>query len=488
MANRDLIAQQGLIYQSRYYDPSLSFAQPFAKAQSMVDNIIAGKKREKALVESKVAKYIENMAEPLNVAKISPKYRDSVNKFLIQKRNEYAQAARVAGRYSPTSTAYMESVSKMNSISSSFEQLNNQFEIFKKMKDEDLPDFTGRLVSDGNKNSDLNVLTDVLTDKYDVSITDNGNISFYTGGISENGENIIIQKELNDLPKYFNKDFKTATKIVELNKSIYSSGNKLDAASRDFYKLQLKAMLSEGGRETVVSLATDDFIIDGGLGLDPTLLEDESRHDELTNIVIEQYLNMFDKTAASGFKSAEDKRRRQLSGRRTGGGGGGGEGGFKLTPSVQQEVTLGQGRASKAKESALAFVSSAKAGNWEQVAKNYINFVKSNSSGTARQMITRGEHFKLFESQFSGMSRDQLIKDYREIYPKDQYMFILNKGQADPNFDDSWSGFNPFSNLSDPNTVYQELLYDVGFSDNAVGYFVSGGGGASSDEGVLNVQ
>ena len=483
MANRDLIAQQGLIYQSRYYDPSLSFEQPFARAQSMVDNIIARKKREKALVESKVANYIENMAEPLNVAKISPKYRDSVNKFLIQKRNEYAQAARVAGRYSPTSTAYMESVSKMNSISASFEQLNNQFEIFKKMKDEDLPDFTGRLVSDGNKSGDLNILTDVLTDKYDISITDDGNISFYTGGISENGENIIIQKELNDLPKYFNKDFKTATKIVELNKSIYNAGNKLDAASRDFYKLQLKSMLAEGGRETVVSLATDDFIIDGGLGLDPTLLEDESRHDELTNIVIEQYLNMFDKTAAAGFKSSEAKRKRQLQNR-----GVGSDSGFKLTPSVKQEITLGQGRASKAKESALAFVKAAKAGDWEQVAKNYINFVKANSSGTARDMITRGEHFKLYASQFSGKTRDELVKDYREIYPKDQYMFILNKGQVDPTYDDSWSGFNPFSNLSDPNAVYQELLYDIGFSDNAVGYFVSGGGGNSSDEGVLNVQ
>jgi tryptophan 2,3-dioxygenase len=479
MANRDLIAQQGLIYQSRYYDPSLSFEQPFARAQSMVDNILARKKREKALVESKVANYIDNMAEPLNVAKIPPKYRDSVNKFLIQKRNEYAQAARVASRYSPTSTAYMESVSKMNSISSSFEQLNNQFEIFKKMKDEDLPDFTGRLVSDGNKNSDLNILTDVLTDKYDISITDNGNISFYTGEISENGENIIIQKELNDLPKYFNKDFKTANKIVELNKKIYNGGNKLDAASRDFYKLQLKSMLSEGGRETVVSLATDDFIIDGGLGLDPALLEDESRHDELTNIVVEQYLNMFDKTASAGFKSAEYKRKKQLLG----------DGGddFKLTPSVQQEITLGQGRAGKARESALAFVNAAKAGNWEQVAKKYINFVKANSSGTAREMITRGEHFKLYANQFEGVSRDKLIKDYREIYPKDQYMFILNKGQVDPEFDDSWSGFNPFSNLSDPNAVYQELLYDIGFSDNAVGYFVSGGG-TSSDEGVLNVQ
>lgn len=487
MANKDLIAQQGLIYQSRYYDPSLSFAQPFARAQSMVDNILARRKREKALVESKVANYIENMAEPLNVAKISPKYRDSVNKFLIRKRNEYAQAARIAGRYSPTSTAYMENVSKMNSISSSFEQLNNQFEIFKKMKDEDLPDFTGRLVSDGNKNSDLNILTDVLTDKYDISITDDGNISFYTGGISENGENIIIQKELNDLPKYFNKDFKTATKIVELNKKIYNAGNKLDAASRDFYKLQLKSMLSEGGRETVVSLATDDFIIDGGLGLDPALLEDESRYDELTDIVIEQYLSMFEKTAAAGFKSSEDKRKRQLRGR-GGGRGTGGSSGFKLTPSVQQEITLGQGRASKAKESALAFVNAAKAGNWEQVAKNYINFVKANSSGTARQMITRGEHFKLYANQFSGVSRDQLIKDYREIYPKDQYMFMLNKGQVDPSFDDSWSGFNPFSNLNDPNAVYQELLYDIGFSDNAVGYFVSGGGGTNPDIGVLNVE
>jgi len=488
MANRDLIAQTGLIYGSRYYDPSISFAGPFQRAQGIVENILANKKAVKAQAEAKVANYLENMAEPLNVAKIAPKYRDAVTKFLVGKRNEYAQAARVASRYNPSSSGYFDAVSKMNSISDSFEQLSSQFDLFKKMKEEDLPDFTGRLVSDGNKSEDLSILTDVLTDKYDISITDGGNISFFTGGISEDGQNYIINKELNDLPKYFNKDFKTANKIVELNKDIYSKGNKLDAASSDFLKLQLKTMMAEGGRETVISLATDDFIIDGGLGLDPALVNDESRHDELTNIVIDQYLKMFQKTAAAGYSVAEQKRKKDLQ--RYNRTGGTGTSGLKMTAGLKQEVTLQQANADAAKKTAMLIANSAVGGDTNAAVSNYLNFLRARG-GNVSGLITADEHYKLYAKNFPKMEEQEILKGYKETYGEGNSMFILKRGQGiNPDFDEDYIPYKRFTDMQDANEIYRALLLDIGLSDNAASYFVDYGGSvpSGSDEGVLNVN
>jgi len=463
MADKDLIAQQGLLYQSRYYDPSLSFEQPFAKSMGIVQKILSDRKAQKADVESKVASYLENMGEPLNVAKISPKYRNAVNNFLISKRNEYAQAARVAGRYSPTSTAYMESVSKMNSISDAFQQLSTQFDIFKNMKEEDLPDFTNRLVSEGNEPGNLNILTDVLTDKHDIEITENGNISFIGNG------NVT---ELNSLPKYFNKDFKTANKVVNLNKSIYNSGNKLDGASKNFHKLQLKNWITEGGRETLISLATDDFIIDGGLGIDPNLIKDETKHSELMDIVVNQYIDMFDKTAAAGYNQAEAKRKR-LDNENNGN-----DNVFSfndLTASVRQEVTLRKQDALETKQFAVNIFKKIKDGE-TNVGAEYIAFMKSRDKNfDATKFITADEHYKLYKAGLSDKDKkkkteQEIKKAYEEEYGANNYLFKLNKGVTDANFDMDYAPINPFT-AENPTQLYRELMLQIGFSFEAIGWY-----------------
>ncbi len=485
MADKDLIAQQGLLYQSRYYDPSLSFEQPFAKSMGIVQKILNDRKAQKANVESKVATYLENMGEPLNVAKISPKYRNVVNNFLISKRNEYAQAARVAGRYNPTSTAYMESVSKMNSISDAFQQLSAQFDVFKNMKEEDLPDFTNRLVSEGNEPGNLNILTDVLTDKHDIEITENGNISFISNG------NVT---ELNGLPKYFNKDFKTANKVVKLNKSIYGSGNKLDDASKSFHKLQLKNWITEGGRETLISLATDDFIVDGGLGIDPNLIKDETRHSELIDIVVRQYVDMFDKTATAGYNQAEAKRRRLAENN----GNNGNDDGFSfddLTPALKQEIKLRKQDALDAKKFAINIFNKIQAGETKSFGADYISFLKSrDKSFDATKFITADAHYKLFKSNLSKDEKNKTEQEIKEAYEKDygtnNYLFKLNKGVTDANFVMDYSPINPFT-AENPTQLYRELMLEIGFSSQAVGWYnqqVTSPTTSSdaSDEGILD--
>ena len=182
--NNQLIGGTGLIYNSRYYDPSLAMSQPFAKAQN---NILATQNRRranKAAAEAKVESYIESMAAAPNLGKVPAKYRDVVNKFLIEQRREYSRYARIASQYKPGTTAYMDAVSKMNSVSSAFTNLSNQFDAFKKMKDEDLPNFSDRLLSEGNNETDINILSDILTDKFDLQIGEAGILTFFQQRIS----------------------------------------------------------------------------------------------------------------------------------------------------------------------------------------------------------------------------------------------------------------------------------------------------------------
>ena len=63
---------------------------------------------------------------------------------------------------------------------------------------------------------------------------------------------------------------------------------------------RLKNLISKGGRDTLMSLASDDFIMEGGLGLqDPMLFEPENQ-DALKQAVLDGYMNVLDASAAQG--------------------------------------------------------------------------------------------------------------------------------------------------------------------------------------------
>jgi len=59
-------------------------------------------------------------------------------------------------------------------------------------------------------------------------------------------------------------------------------------------------MISQGGRQTLLSLASDDFILEGGLGLqDPSLFE-VGNEDALKAAVIDGYMNTLKDSAKQG--------------------------------------------------------------------------------------------------------------------------------------------------------------------------------------------
>ena len=67
-------------------------------------------------------------------------------------------------------------------------------------------------------------------------------------------------------------------------------------------------LIKSGGIETARSLAVDDFIMDGGLGIqDQDLLFNPERAEELQKTVVDSYMSMFDKVARDGYNKKLSK-------------------------------------------------------------------------------------------------------------------------------------------------------------------------------------
>jgi hypothetical protein len=65
-------------------------------------------------------------------------------------------------------------------------------------------------------------------------------------------------------------------------------------------------MIRQGGRETTLSLATDDLIQEGGLGIvDEDLLYNPERQEELEQTVVNNYMDILNSSANSGYNKKQ---------------------------------------------------------------------------------------------------------------------------------------------------------------------------------------
>jgi hypothetical protein len=267
----------------------------------------AEQKKLKGESDARVENYLNQIPMGEGIEKIPPAYRDTVNKFLIQGRNEYAELAKQMGDLNPQDDQYQANVMRMNQIKNSFVNLNKQFEQFVELKDNFLLDKSKGYISNGNKIEDVDFLSKATTDELEVGFTPEGNLVFNRDGYGI---------ELSEMPKYFNKA-KAIGPLVELNKSLYTSGTPMTGGYEKATRYQVTSLIREGGREAVLSLATDDDIFEGGLGItDEDLLTNPERADELEKLVIDSWMEMLKSSAQEGYnlkqREASTKQQREL--------------------------------------------------------------------------------------------------------------------------------------------------------------------------------
>lgn len=261
-------------YERYDYDNRYDRIQADQRRRKIDENVRQDKlnyRKQRRLNKAKVEKFINDMPDGSDITGLPSKYSTSLNTFLENGKDKYYQHAQEIMKYEPGSEGYRYHKDGMTAVKNAYKTAKAQTDLFGSNKVDLGTDISTNTFSKGNDVNEMNLLTSVYTDEYDMVFNDDGTIGFDDG--SGNMTNF------NDLPDYFNKDFKTSDAIQKMGVDLYKSGVPLNDATRQMYRYNLRSMIEQGGTETLYSLAMDDFFNQGGLGIPESVLKDPNRRD-----------------------------------------------------------------------------------------------------------------------------------------------------------------------------------------------------------------
>ena len=291
--DRTLVAGAGLVGQSKRQNWIDHFQKGLSASMAQAAKQQALSRAKKAQANARTAGYIESLNSNVDVSSLTPSQQRAVTNYLTKQKNVYANAASQIGKIDPDDPAYMRLRDEMNGVKMSFSALASSLDQFKKDKESYLKDFNNSMLSNGNDTGAFVEASKIYTDEGELGIDNFGNISFWDND-SEN------YKKYSEIQKPFLKDFEAADKILQMNEQVYGSGKGLTGARRNMIRQKLNTLISSGGRDTLLSLASDDFIVEGGLGIqDPTLF-DKNNEAALKEAVLNGYMNVLEDSAAQG--------------------------------------------------------------------------------------------------------------------------------------------------------------------------------------------
>lgn len=249
-------------------------------------------RQKKAAADAKVASYIDQLGT-VDTAGLTGSQHAAVSNYLTEQKMLYANAASRIGKFDPTDAEYMNLRDAMNQVQMNFSNLAAGLTQFKNDKKEYLESFDNGMLSSGNSTGTFVEASKMYTDEGYMAIGKGGVVNFWNDDTDK-------YNEYSSIDKPFLKDFNAGNSILDMSESLYSSGQELTGARQNMIRQKLNNMISSGGRDTLLSLASDDFVIEGGLGLqDPTLFEKENE-EALKTAVINGYMQMFTDAAAQG--------------------------------------------------------------------------------------------------------------------------------------------------------------------------------------------
>jgi len=406
---------------------------------------------KKQKINAEVSGYIDNLNSDLDLTQLTAGQQGAITNFLVENKNVYARAAsEIAKIDDATDPRYMELRDIMNGVQNSFKNLSGQVNAFKEDKVSYLKDFDSRRISDGNEIGSLASASKVYTDQGTMGIGKGGNLNFWDESKDEFASYSTMQKP-------FLKDFKAANNILSLNESVYSAGASLSGARQDMIRNKLKNMLNSGGRATLLSLASDDFLIEGGLNLEDTSLFEPANQDLLQDAVLNSYMDALVDTAAQG---AADKKPAT-----TGGTG-------RFSGALQDEINLSGGIANKAVE----FSQLSQLQNGIEKSSSVVQYINDiDPTAKARPYVSRDYLFKEFVND-TGYDEDELEeakKDFTDNYGNFQIF------KFDPSDSGKSRGIN--IDINNPKDLYDFYLKNSKLSGKATNFWIDKWGKNSGD-------
>tara|TARA_B110000977_G_scaffold49687_1_gene67498 strand:- start:2901 stop:4304 length:1404 start_codon:yes stop_codon:yes gene_type:complete len=436
---------QGLVKGAAYLGASnqSSWGKAFQKGldSSLQESAVnrARKLAQKQAINAKVGGYIDSLNSEIDLTQLTPEQNSAVTNFLVENKNVYANAASEIARLDdPTDPRYMALRDTMNGVQNSFSNLAKQVNSFKEDKISYLKDFDDRRISDGNSVGALNSAAGIFTDAGQIGIGKGGNLNFWN---EDKGE----YENYTNIQKPFLKDFKGANNILSLNEKVYSAGSSLSGARQNMIRNKLKNMISSGGRDTLLSLASDDFLIEGGLNLEDPSLFDPANQDLLQEAVLNSYMDALIDTAAQGARDKKPAR-------------GKGSGGF--SGALQDEINL----SGPVVEEAMQFsnLSQMPEANKATAVAQFIN--GTNLSSKEMPYISRAEFLERF-IEVKDYDDDE-IAEAEKAFTKEygNYQIFKYNGANEGNS----RGINV--DINDPQSLYKFYLQNSNLGSKATNY------------------
>ena len=442
--NRGLVAGEAKLGQSNQQNWAQSFQEGLSSGLQAGAIIKARNIAEKKAINNKVGNYINSLNSDIDLTELTSSQQDVVSNYLVDNRNKYANyASEIARIEDPSDPRYLDLVGKMNGIKRSFGNLASQIKNFKQDKISYLKDFDDRRISEGNNIGSLKEAANLYTDKGEMGIGPGGQVVFWN-------ENNREYENYSTIQKPFLKDFKSADNLLKLNESVYAAGQSLSGARRNMFRNKLKNMINSGGRDTLLSLASDDFLIEGGLNLqDPSIFE-PGNEDLLSAKVLDSYMDALSDTAAQG---AADKRPATK----------GGSSGF--TGALNDEIRLAEPVVARDAVNFASIanikVTSEQTDQKTQAIVQAINNIDPTSN--ERPYISRGQMFDYFTEAGDYDSREEAVAQFKKKYGNTQIF----------KFNPTYTGESrPLSvNVNNPRELYDLYIQSSDLSGKAANYF-----------------
>ena len=239
-----MAANQALIQASR------GTGEQFIDYGAVLQPVVKGMMRELEIADNKMASFVNSLPPGANIEKLPEGMRPEVERYLRDSKNEYAEAAKVASKLSPSDAGYREAVDKMNSIKTGFMNLNKNLEAHLANRVEfiqDKDDLSGSL--SGNDNI---FLTNVYAGDYDGFKVTGGELEFLDKSTNK-------YKRNSEFPQYSLTDVVGADGVAKIFDTERNLGNKGLGWDQKRSGREVNRLFKKVGNQGVIDMAFDGF-------------------------------------------------------------------------------------------------------------------------------------------------------------------------------------------------------------------------------------
>lgn len=259
---------------------------------------------EQDAIDKQVQDYMDQGELTIDAFNVPEHFKSSVAEFSVPNRNDYADIARRAAKQKPGSAAQLESLAEMNKIASEFKTMRTQIDQWVAEQDQYL---------NGKKNLNYSKANGVLGTEAQMArmFTGKGQMFFQNGNLAflnEDGTTTLFK----DMPHLIKKHTGMTPIYQKAVNTAHKGGVRLSEQDMKNYTQLFTSKFEEAGfgRDAVLSAATDGIVIGNDtidLKIDPELIKDPARADELRDLVVSQLVNSVAASAESAAAYKEEE-------------------------------------------------------------------------------------------------------------------------------------------------------------------------------------